>query len=341
MSRRRVEADAAVYKHLTDKQRKAEGVAARAARKVDVELRAFDDVLQRRELSVRIARGRLLRATFSEPEIVTGGSSSSRRPRTSEAPVGPRVTTEAIREVTRDCVRRDDLERRKASAIRDFELASARAEALRLKRKEQVARLEAKKQEEEAWLARKLQFEHSRLAHSASVDSARLEGRHELSTFREKQKKKLQEEHDAHVKAKEEAKEEKKAKAERKEMEREAAIEERRKEKREIAKRVSANKAAEQARKAEGVWHEAEAAAGRCQAELEAEETMVEAMWYHAEAEGKDPSLLSSALQNLDRLRRRLEREQMKAQAARQALDEHLAHAKMKSAGGGAAKKSG
>jgi hypothetical protein len=341
MSKRRVEAEKAVYMATTERQRVAQSVAQRAARRQETELEAFNKIIHAREDGVRAARAKLLRYSMSEPALHDGPSSSSagrggRRPRTSpDAPVGPKLTTEAVREVTRDCVRRDELERRRAAAIKAQELAKAREEALNEKLEQERQRIAFKQEEEAKWLESKLRFEENRLHRATSSAQLKAQERGVMAALKETHEKKLAAERARHAKAKEDLLANKKAKAEQEEVLREQQLQKRRREKERIAQSIRENRAVELARKAEGVWHEAQAVLERCAQDYEAEATMAAAFSGEATGgtsgggaggsagggAGGGAGGASAQAMQLERLKRRLEAARLKAEAARGAFE--------------------
>ena len=353
MSRRRVDAAEGKSADKIERSRIATKEAERALRRYDTELDAFKNIVTARKDGLRLARERLLHASMSEPMLVEKDRSSSRRrPHTSSGvePIGPRVAQEAVREVTRDCVRRDELAKRKTAAMKAAELAQYREEELEMQRQEQQARRVVKIREEEAWLKRKMELEGSRLNHIGNERSIKAELQKALQQAKEKHEKRIAEERASHLAAKDTIRELRRKRAEKLEEEREALLEMRRKEKAQLESARLAQKAEERARKAMGVWHEAEAVAERCRQEYEAEAAMVRVLRMDRKAalaaerqsqptvetdeDGAkseattDEALPTAQEMNLERLRRRLEREELKARTSKRAYEEHTAIAR-------------
>lgn len=163
------------------------------------------------------------------------------------------IVHEAVRETARDCVRREELHRRRALAERAEADAKRRVDALDFKRREEAAKL-AIKEEEERQLVRKLAArEESRLTQTFSTASLREDERKTMMEIRATHENHLKAERDRRAQQREQALAEKKVAEEIAEVEKEMALAARKRDKERLRQRQAANKAEENHHKAEQV----------------------------------------------------------------------------------------
>ena len=318
MSRRRLQANAAMIHRDVETAEVGEDLARRKAEKQAADLEAWSKVDARRETGVRTAR-RTLMQTHDVRINVSSRRAPSRGGGQGSAKSERQAIREAIRETARDCLRKDQLSKLREATRQATELASRRADLLEDQRQDEEHNVELRTRCEEAWLQRKLDFEE-----------ARLRGRLSNATEREAEKAVVEKQRVAHEEALREAwnaraaerdqrAQEKRAKAEAAGLAKEAADENRRKEKEAMRLIREANRAADLARSTEHVFLTTDALATKCQAEADHKINYM-SLLQHAEDAPAEAEALG-------KLRKRLEVARARAVSSKRLLKEHRAAA--------------
>ena len=316
MSRRRLQANAAMLHRDVETIELGEDLARRMADKHHADLEAKRMVDSKRETGVRSARRTLLQ---SRDGRVAGNSRSvaSLAPHTRSA----QAFAEAIRETARDCIRKEELSKLRKQTQEAAELARRRAHSLETHREEEEEKVEARARHEAAWLQRKLDFEEARLRGQLSSATEREAQKADVERQRKAHETLLRETLDARAKEREVRAQQKKAKAEAAELAREAADEMRRKEKVSLRLIREANHTAELARAMEKVWIKADAVAARCQSEVDHKKHFTDLLQL------TDAPTAAEAAEHLEKLLRRLELANARVLSAKNQLAEHRAEA--------------
>jgi len=309
-SRRRLAANVAVRDSQVGNIDEARQHSHKMAQRRAAEMESFRLIDSIRESEARTARRSLLSARSSWLTTMEGHQSKSEQ-----------SLREAVRETARECVRKEELKKRKAAARQATELANKRAEEFVFQAKEARKFQDMKTRQEQEWLQRKIDFEDLRLKRQLSNDFERVAEREQGEARRRAEHERLQEERAARAKQKEDIKLAEKLKAEVAEEEKLKADAKRRKEKEELRANVAANKAEELCRHSEQVWIQAQAVAACTEAE-------VEDMRKRSSMLDAEPSRVV-----LDRLIKRLERTQARAKHARELYERNAQAAKSASQG--------
>jgi len=263
-SRRRVDSFAKRIdgSQMVERQEDAQTVARREADSLFVRSEASRRLERQRETtSVRASRNLFLQSQ-SSPAL------SSRRTN-DDATTKEKLKHEAVRELSRDCVRRENLANLTDAFNRQRQFAERRLEQLEQKKNEERAAVANKAQQESDWLQRRMAVEEQRLARSFSSSAFREEERQKVERVRAEHESKLRAEKERRLKAREDSILVKKEREERAAEEREAAQEARRRDKETLRLKMQNSQAEEDCRRLYQVWCEAEAVLKRRQDELD------------------------------------------------------------------------
>lgn len=303
MERRRVAASAAMLHSSTTRLMSAGAVAQRQADRRAAELNAWK--MMEEQCGERLREARLAFARTPTKGSLRARSAKSISP----LEANEQKLKEAMRETARDCVRRDELQRRLERAKSASDLAHFRRAALEMEKEEEKRQLELKQKKEAERVEAKLAVEAGRLSRSVSFGHLREEERQRLQEQEEAKNAKLREERANRANAREEQKRLKQEKLQREEEARELANERRRKEKAQANLALIAVKAHDLATKAEACWRAAVAAEAKAASDVEAEENRLQIL----QASGL---VAGAPLDTLYRLQRRLEMSRQRAESA-------------------------
>ena len=162
-SRRRLAANVAVRDSQVVNIDEARQHSHKMAQRRSAEMESFRLIDSIRESEARTARRSLLSARSSWLTTMEGHQSKSEQ-----------SLREAVRETARECVRKEELKKRKAAARQATELANKRAEEFVFQAKEARKFQDMKTRQEQEWLQRKIDFEDLRHKRQLSNDFERV-----------------------------------------------------------------------------------------------------------------------------------------------------------------------
>jgi len=228
--------------------------------------RNADYLFVRSEASRRLEHLREVTSVRSSRNVFLTSQSAPNLPSATEE---ERVRHEAVREMARDCVRREQLAKLTDSYRSQQQYAERRAQQLEMKKLEERRKVQMKEQQEDEWLAHRLAAEEQRMARSFSSSAMREEERQKLAAVRDEHDRRMREERDRRTQVREARLKEKKERAEIAEDQRIQGQEQRRREREALRLRMQGTQAEEDSRRLYQVWNEAEAVLKRRQQELE------------------------------------------------------------------------